>query len=479
MTKTLTWYLGIDWDNDGTYTEETANLVGLSTRRGREYFLKSNGAGFEPVMVGEMLATLNNLDGRYDPYNSSSPIYPDVLPGAKFKLQVTHGVTTYDVMRGEIADIAPVGGATERVKLLGYDGGEYLRNVGVLTTLQEDIYVHAAIEAVLTAANWDGGTDLDTWTDVIPYWWASGRTAAKEIDDLNDSAIGQFFIAAGGTAKYYSRLRSKSVVETITEAEILKGIDLPQPWEVVRNDVSLFVRTRVQQTSGDLCSLDDKPLVRSGESLTLWMQFQFDNQDVPAVNVVTPVAYTDYSMYTTPSGGTNLTTYFTVTPTVYADRVMLVISNGGPLDGYINLLKVRGEALSASLVNLNRQDSTSIARYRKREFKIDNNWMQTITVANDILGLISGALDEPMVYPTVRLRGQPALQFTPDLFSMIGLTLSSKDISGYYDLAYIQHDWLTGTGDLVETLFKFEERVMANNYWFFPTQIGISSKFGA
>lgn len=479
MTKTLTWYLGIDWDNDGTYTEETANLVGLSTRRGREYFLKSNGAGFEPVMVGEMLATLNNLDGRYDPYNSSSPIYPNVLPGAKFMLQVTYGVTTYDVMRGEIADIAPVGGATERVKLLGYDGGEYLRNVGVLTTLQENIYVHAAIEAVLTAANWDGGTALDTWTDVIPYWWASGRSAAKEIDDLNDAAIGQFYIAADGTAKYYSRLRSKSVVETITEAEILKGIDLPQPWEVVRNDVSMFVRTRVLQTSGDLWSLDDKPLVRAGESLSLWVQFQFDNDDVPAKNVINPAATTDYTMYSTPSGGTNLTANFTVTPTIYADRAKLAISNGGAVDGYITLLKIRGQALSASLVQLNQQDSASIARYRKREFKIDNNWLQTISIATDMLGLISGALDEPMVYPTVRLVDQPTLQFTPDLFSLVGLNLPSKDISGYYDLAYIQHDWLTGTGDLVQTMFRFEERVMANNYWFFPTQIGISSKFGA
>jgi hypothetical protein len=130
-------------------------------------------------------------------------------------------------------------------------------------------------------------------------------------------------------------------------------------------------------------------------------------------------------------------------------------------------------------VQLNQQDSASIARYRKREFKIDNNWLQTISTATDMLGLISGALDEPMVYPTVRLADQPALQFAPDLFSLVGLDLPSKDISGYYDLAYIQHDWLTGTGDLVETMFRFEERVMANNYWFFPTQIGISSRFGA
>jgi hypothetical protein len=77
----VTVYFGVDWDKDGNYTDESARLKinSLVIRRGRPNILDAAGnVAMEPADVwGE----LRNYDNRYDPFNTGSAIYPNVLPG--------------------------------------------------------------------------------------------------------------------------------------------------------------------------------------------------------------------------------------------------------------------------------------------------------------------------------------------------------------------------------------------------------------
>ena len=78
----LTWYLDVDWDNDGSYeANEAARMVDLNITRGRRNYLRPDGDGLERHAVGKAVATLSNHDGRYDAYLTTGALYGDLLPG--------------------------------------------------------------------------------------------------------------------------------------------------------------------------------------------------------------------------------------------------------------------------------------------------------------------------------------------------------------------------------------------------------------
>lgn len=483
-TSRLTWILEVDWDNDGSYNgdNEAIHISRMHIKRGRNKALKSGSDGFETVTPGTFTATLNNLTRRYDPYNSNSPIYPNVLPGCRFRLRVKVEATEtiYPVMSGYIQDIQPNSnrGGIERAVLKGVDAYDLLQYDNVISSLETNIAVEDAIQAILTSISWDYGSNLEESNETLPYWWASGKTASKEIETLVDAVLGKFFIAADGKATFLSRLRGHMPVISLNEFDIQVGIELLQPWETIRNDIDMIVRTRNAQASGDLWTLGDKPLVGAGKSLTVWAEFRYNGESVPAINVINPTATIDYLMNSAQDGsGTNLTSNFTVNPTIYADRAKLEITNSGSTDGYIRLLKIRGQALTSTPTVLNRQDSTSISRYRRRRFAIDGNWRQEIDQANDVLIVLTDYLSGPQAFPAIRLRNIPEKQFEPDLFNVVSLNFPSKDIQGNYVIGEIEHQWLDPLGELIETTFRFEPELgAADDYWIFTAKLGITTR---
>lgn len=477
---TLIWTFEVDWDNDGNYTNEVSELFDVTTRRGRKLPLRADGKGLEEVQSGQLIAKLNNLDRRYDPYYASSPLYPNVLPGARCRLRVTHNSLTYDVLTGYLSNIRPTGEAVERVQIDAEDGRDFLKRASSRTSLQTGIQIDQAIDQVLVDIDWPDGASLDAFSDTMAYWWAAGASAWYEINQLVDASLGKFFIAADGQAKYYSRLVNRSVRQTLTEDDIQLGVALRQPWEVIKNDISLLVKTRTLQATAELWRLGDKPLVEAGGSLTVWASFSYSNQSAPATNVISPVATTDYLMNSqADGGGSNLTANFSVAATIFGDAVKLVITNLGAVDGYVTLLKVRGDALTTQAVTMNSQDATSITRYKKRSLAIESNWLQSIDTATDLLSYILNFYKDALKFPVVTLRNQPVLQFGPDLFDFQALDFPSKDIDGNFVTGYIEHKWLERTGNLVETTFYFEPDPAATpGVWFFPAILD-SSTFGA
>lgn len=71
-----------------TWTDITGYLFSWSGSRGKQHELSQYEAGTETYV-------LNNNDGRFDPTNTSSPYYPNLLPGRRVRRSVTYGATTY------------------------------------------------------------------------------------------------------------------------------------------------------------------------------------------------------------------------------------------------------------------------------------------------------------------------------------------------------------------------------------------------
>lgn len=485
----LSWALEIDWDGDGLWSgdNEALKMSKLRVRRGRSNMMRAEGDGMEAMKTGEFSATLDNQDGRFDPFNPSSPLFPNVVPGKKFRLRVKDNATgtIYPVMAGRIKDIQPVNETYERVTISGVEGLDDLQNVTVRTALQENIDLEDALDLILDGAGWPSGASyrtIDATTDNLPYWWAAGGSAREEIEDLVWSAFGTFYISADGKAVFVARNSTRVAPEhDISGADVRRGIARPQPWEVVRNVVEIFVNSRQIQATATLWELKTTPQVPAGGSLALYAPYDYNGDQVPAKNVQQPTPTTEFLMNTAADGsGTNLTASCTATLTAYADIALIVITNNSASNGYITLLKFRGDPIaSLPTVLVADEDPASIAIYNRRRMVIDTTWQQQVNTAVDIRDLALSLFAEARSFPRLKLVGNPAKQFAPDLMDHLNLDFPTERITGVYQLAEIEHEWIEPTGNAVETRWRCEPFWgLSDNYWIFTTQIGIDSYFG-
>jgi hypothetical protein len=87
----LTWTVNFDWTTAGTFDtsrNDAARMVDYRLSRGRRDFINGSGNGLEAVEPGMLQIKLDNWDGVYDPYNTSSVLYPKVEPGRFVRVKV-------------------------------------------------------------------------------------------------------------------------------------------------------------------------------------------------------------------------------------------------------------------------------------------------------------------------------------------------------------------------------------------------------
>lgn len=477
------WLLQVDWDGDGEYEDENEaeRMISCWVVRGRRHLINSTGDGFEPVAPGLLAIRLDNDDGRFDPYNTESPLYPYVRPGVKIQLLTRlPGGDVRRLFAGQISDIQPISGKPSWVHITAVDGMRIIREQEIVIPTQETISVDSALGMILDAVEWPWGRSLDVSPDVIRWFWARPETTAEgAITKLMDGSLGTFFVAADGSAKFYDRNRMEPAVISIDQAQMLKDISFRQPWDVVRNQVTAIAHPREAQNSADLWRLFDKPSVAAGASIELWAAFSYEGETVPVASYVPLEAGVDYLVNTLSNGtGTDLTGDCSVAMTVFSTTAKIILENNSLSNGYITLFKVRGNALTSRTVKVSRADLASRALYGAKSIQIDSIYLQDSNLTGGIADMLLQQLSDPQLFPVVQLEHQPGLQFEADLFDNVDLIIPHAGLIGTYRLAYIEHKWLDSTGLAVHTVYGFEPvSTLATDVWRFPTEIGITSKF--
>lgn len=438
--EALAWDVSIDWDEDGLFDgNEASRLTDLNITRGRKKLLQAVGQGFEKIPTGTAQVTLRNEDGRFDGWNTASPLYPNVGYGKEIRIRVRDMNSTadpYPMFYGVITDIVPVGyGADAKVVINASDNMDFLRNTVGRVAMQQNITPDAAISLVLTAAGWRWDRSLDASTDTIRYWWASGnRQAITEIEELALSFLGYFFISASGTATFKIRTNiSDSVVDYVQE-KLLKDVDNPQPYELGRNIIRLKVHPRTQAATGTIWQLvGNTPSILTGaaNALTLYANYTYNNEAVPAINVITPVATTDWTVNSASDGsGSNLSGSCTCTMTDFGDTAKLVFTNLSGSTGFLIAPKIRGDAIYEVNASDITYPSDTDTITKPRELVLDLPWQQDINSAVDI-ALVMGVFysgSHPM--PNIKMQDYPDIQFAADLFDIVTLALPKLGLSG-------------------------------------------------
>ncbi|MCP4088396.1 MAG: hypothetical protein GY746_01180, partial [Gammaproteobacteria bacterium] len=126
------------------------------------------------------------------------------------------------------------------------------------------------------------------------------------INEIVSSFLGYFFISNEGVAKYVARTNVDTIDLEYDQAELLKDIGNPQPYENNKNVTRIKALPRTIAGTGVIWQLlGDVPAVQPGaaNSLPVWANYTYNDAPVPAEGVLTPVATTDYTVNTQADGG--------------------------------------------------------------------------------------------------------------------------------------------------------------------------------
>ena len=105
-----TYKLEIDWNNDGDFTDTGDSLdmgrvrtVSCNFGRDRASQLTGNSK------AGTLKAVVDNRSGDYSYFNSSSPLYGNLLPGRPVRLLASSdSLTDQPIWRGFLTKITPM-----------------------------------------------------------------------------------------------------------------------------------------------------------------------------------------------------------------------------------------------------------------------------------------------------------------------------------------------------------------------------------
>ena len=426
------------------------DVLSWSSDRGKYNYIGASNIGFETNQIGRAIFTVSDVDRVIDPYNTDSPIYGYIDTDKKmdFKVRQVVGLDAFveDIFTGAVKDIK-INRRDKTVDLICEDGNAWLSKQTPTLTVQTDITADEGIDAILTDIAWPWGTDLDAGRDNIPYWWATGQTAKREIENLTDAGLGFFYIAADGDATYLPRSDYSPSATTMLESYFDKNITVTMPWEFQRSLFDVEVTKRKEESFGVIWSLARAQRVNKGQTLTLHVSYRSGGESVPAIDVdTTPTATADYLFNTNEDGaGSDMTGDLSVTVTDYGTGAEVVLENTASRDGFVTFLQLNGKALTKGdeiLVELEGTDAST----RPRPFTLRTEWIQNYNEAYNAAIFLRAHLDRALPFITVTMENPtppaaPTLlfQFAYDLYKELPLEFTTLGITANYRIMNIRH----------------------------------------
>ena len=250
----ITYTVGIDWDGDGTYTDESAYTKSMTIRRGREYGWDSGGRA--PMRFGEVSIALNNHTRRFDP-NYAGDLNGLLVPGKQARIQATENGLTSPVFQGWVLDIRPTGFRGWDAVIDCVDGFYWLNQQKCTTVSPQTNYpVISALYDLATMSNWPtisasvfpftfpltlSALGLEDNGDVIATWNSTmieDKTILQAMEDIAAAFGGTLYVDATGNLRYKIRYTSAPATFVLTEANTIEA-ELRTPWSIIFNNVSV------------------------------------------------------------------------------------------------------------------------------------------------------------------------------------------------------------------------------------------------
>lgn len=339
MARHIEWELRIDWNFDGSYSDESARLVAASGSV--RLAAPESGITSPRGTVDQATLTLDNRDGRYSPLNTSSPLYNDIKLGGAYhapmylRVSINGGSNYSRVFTGVIKipqEEPPVPGTAATVRIDCRSRDEILLNKR-LSTLQStfrnlhdgyaterDIIAQFLSDAGVSP----GGYTLDPGLFVVPWAWLDDESPVEDIWHLAAACGGRFYCDQDGIYRYENMAHwlnppHNTSQETLTPADYGRMEGPAYNDRELFNGVTVVAAPRDMLETGTIWAADETIVVPANSTVTRVAKLRQPAYDIESVE------YTAVS-----GGGSNMDSYITINMTQYAQRVELQIQNSHP-----------------------------------------------------------------------------------------------------------------------------------------------------
>jgi len=443
----ILWRVMFDWNGDGIFDgdNEGGRLLDLNIERGRKTFLTPQGGGFERVRPGRATLRLDNEDRRFDPRNTSSPLYPNVKPGRKVYVSAFDLVTEVNevLFIGRIDDIVPLnapGGGEVQIECLDYLAGLNDQVLSLGTSTQNTTITNAMLTLLEDVRGPAGQIDTDTQPVIVLS--VSKQNAGSMIHALADAGMGTYFVNRYGAGCYYARNHTYPAATALDQAILLNDPIVSQPWNEVYNHVTAIAARPIKMQPSVIYFLAGPVQLTAATPLTFEVNYS------PATNAQVNGYTVNEDRFGT---GDDLTDDTTVTASLGLDGGTVTVTCTS--DGWLTLLEIRGSAWNTVEEHKLKEDATSQATYGLRRMVLQSQFLQDPNYAlSHATALLAFAKDDRESV-TVQIEARPATQFGLDLMQPIALTAATLDISATYYIMGLHHQWRHGAQGVITTVW--------------------------
>lgn len=464
--------IAVDWDLDGSYVDAQSNITAdvLSMTYGR-------GASFDGGMEGPGYCDLvvQNLDGKYNPDNSSSPLYGLVLPNRPVHVSAVYSGTTYGLFHGILRRATP---RADRTATLHFEDALSLlaraeahvpysrtRSIRAMRTqVLDDAGIPSACRSLA------GGVEDD-----IPVTWADRFSCLALLEELNIATGSLHYInpqSTSGTPYKYTTLDRGALlagtsVETWTEGMVdIGGIEMSD--ERLINEQAVTPIGLVSNPLQTVWTRSPLPFsVSPSGTRTVWARFD------------TPIK--EPTLYTQSTGSASIST------TWYAEAAKFVITAGTAGVRYTDF-HVNAEPLVASDASTvvvvdatskiayqtywdRRRNRRYTRRYASRDYgvregsEIASPWIVSEAAAQGLGEWIVFRHKDPRTAPTFTRQNDFPSMLQRDVGQVVTATLSLFNVtSKRYYIRSIETT-VTDSAKLWRTTYGLEEAPVADT-WF-------------
>lgn len=442
LTSYLSVSAKIDWDADGDFTDSGEDVSAdlrypITTSRGRA-------SATDQVKAGTGSFRLRNGDGTYNPFYTSSPLYPNVLPARDVKLTVTYNGVEYPLFRGRCSPDSGRFAPDGDISFTMIDAFEDFRKGKTSTSLLQDYRVDQVIAQVLDDIGDTALRSLDASPQTLGVF---GNRAFKE-DPLTVIQMatrqelgGLFFIARDGTRTFHSR--DHAALELVfanldgTFDDLVPSLRQEDLADTVRGAYARF-QVASELSAIYTMSATGRPIYPGTQSRN---RFEGTFNGVGAIGAIEPIASTDYTANDAADGtGADVTSHVTVDSLIATSKGFAIqFTSTATSVVYLTALQIRGYAIDGAT------EDNVIEATVASPVLTGQTLEETFEFNDDGLS-VSGWVGWNAA---VRAEMQPriTLRITPDTDALMAIVLGA-DIGKRVTLADASAPWLTQiTGD--------------------------------
>lgn len=325
------------------------------------------------------------------------------------RVSYSDGTTTAYKFGGYVTSIEPVAG-TSGPRYVSVTATDYIGILGARAMPTIDVQVgkrpDEILDTIITALDiHPDATDYDT--DTITYQYALDidypeRTSAlTAVTRVVNSAMGYLYVGCSAASheiltyrKYNARVGGikTSLSDTMQALRVACSLD------AMRNYIRVVITPRrVDSSAVVLAQLQQTIDLAPGETRTIAMYYVDPSNQaerVSGINMITPVAGTDYNFGTT-DGGSDLNSDIAVSVVFGGTSADVTLTNNAAVTGYLSGMQLRGYGVYAyNSVDARVEDSASIALYGKRELVRRMAYLGDYTTATSLASMMLNIVGE-------------------------------------------------------------------------------------